>query len=380
MHILINATAAPAGAAGETYFGEIVPELLRIDPETRYTLLVTEGQPLAARLPDRVERVMMRAPAHAFGRSLTVQRTLQTLARTRRPDILYNTGNFYTPAVPCRQVCLVENANVFSHRAVEWAVPGRIRNFLLRQMTLRALRHADAVVFPSKNMRDLVLRRTAVRAPDSVIPHGFTPPADESGDIRVKEKFVLCVSSVYPHKNLPRLVRAFRSLVDKTGYAGRLVIIGYAGPSVYYVPLKSAIRETGLDGRVLLLPPVDRRMIATYYKAADSSVLPSIEESFGLPAIEAMALGCPVAAADTALSNTGEPFFNPLPELCGAAAEYFDPFKPDAIANAIAKTLDPRRRTELIAAGLQRATLFTWQKTAASLFRVFQQVHAGRVS
>ncbi|HMC67848.1 MAG TPA: glycosyltransferase family 1 protein, partial [Mycobacteriales bacterium] len=109
------------------------------------------------------------------------------------------------------------------------------------------------------------------------------------------------------------------------------------------------------------------RQLAACYRRSTMLVLPSLYEGFGLPALEAMAHGIPVAC-----SNAGA-----LPELCGEAAALFDPLSVDAIAGAMEAILgDADVRARLGAAGLARAGLFTWGRTVDLTSQVYEKVRS----
>ena len=100
--------------------------------------------------------------------------------------------------------------------------------------------------------------------------------------------------------------------------------------------------------------------LVSLYRRASALVFPSLYEGFGLPPVEAMACGCPVAASDA----------GSLPEVVGDAAVLFDPREPESIAAGISETLD--RADELRRRGLARAAGFTWDATARAHDRVYE--------
>jgi glycosyltransferase involved in cell wall biosynthesis len=108
---------------------------------------------------------------------------------------------------------------------------------------------------------------------------------------------------------------------------------------------------------------VDREAVPPQIADADALVYASLHETFGLPPLEAMALGCPVIAARASA----------IPEVVGSAAELVDPLDSSDISRGIARViLDPEHRRQLVQTGRQRASEFTWERAAASVLEVLQ--------
>jgi len=205
----------------------------------------------------------------------------------------------------------------------------------------RAARHANIVVVPSEFVREravahLRLDPTRVR----VCPHGVDHDVFRPGEAS-REPFVLYPARPWPHKNHERLLAAFAQLraIDP---ALRLVLTG--GGTEKLAP------QDGVEARGL----VPAAELVGLYRRAACLVFPSLYEGFGTPIMEAMACGTPVAAASV----------GSLPEVCGDAAVLFDPHDPDAIAAGIRDAL--ARSDELRAAGIARASGFTWEAAARS--------------
>ena len=197
----------------------------------------------------------------------------------------------------------------------------------------------------------------------------FRPqPEEEIARVRaaynLPEEMVLFVGINKPHKNLVRLVEAFGRLLQQ-GSGASLVL---AGPwDERYPETKQAIDNLGAQDRVMILGPVADADLPALYAAATVFVLPSQYEGFGLPVLEAMACGAPVACSDT----------SSLPEIAGDAALTFDPFDVNAIVEAIGRLLgDGELRTQIARAGTEQAARFTWEKTAAQTLAVYRQVVA----
>lgn len=170
-----------------------------------------------------------------------------------------------------------------------------------------------------------------------------------------KRRYILYVGNVKPHKNLVRLVKAFRAIKDEVDCD--LVIIGRRDGFI------TGDAEVGrlvgeLGHRVVFTGFIDDSELEQYYAQAALFVFPSLYEGFGLPPLEAMACSCPVVVS-TAAS---------LPEVCGDAAIYVDPHSVDDLATALNRLLaDDGLGAELIARGQKRSTEFTWDKSVTLL-------------
>ena len=161
---------------------------------------------------------------------------------------------------------------------------------------------------------------------------------------------VLTVSAKRPHKNLERLFKAFGGV--RLEPPPVLVVPGYATP--FEQDLRRKADETAPD-RIRFTGWLDDNVLEGFYRAASCFVFPSLAEGFGLPVLEALARGVPVASSNA----------SSLPEVAGDAALYFDPLDTEAIRTAIERVLsEPDLRARLAAAGPGRARSFTWDATA----------------
>ena len=144
-----------------------------------------------------------------------------------------------------------------------------------------------------------------------------------------------------------------------------LVIPGYT--TSYEGELRARIAALGLQQRVRLLPWVDDADREGLYDLASAFVFPSLYEGFGLPVLEAMARGVPVACSNAAS----------LPEVAGDAALLFDPRDTRAITVAIERILnDPTEAERLRAAGHKQAARFSWQATATGTLAAYERALA----
>jgi glycosyltransferase involved in cell wall biosynthesis len=184
--------------------------------------------------------------------------------------------------------------------------------------------------------------------------------------LQLRRPYLLAVGNVQPRKNLSRLIEAFGRLV-----AGGLdVDLVIAGPRHYQgEQVLAAGRELG--DRVHFTGYLSDRQLAACYRGAEVFVFPSLYEGFGIPALEAMAHGVPVAS-----SRGGA-----LPEVCGEAALYFDPLEVDSIEGALRRILtDSELRAGLIKAGHARELQFSWSRSAEQTLAVYRAVSGLRDS
>ncbi|MGH2521885.1 MAG: glycosyltransferase family 4 protein [Anaerolineales bacterium] len=207
--------------------------------------------------------------------------------------------------------------------------------------------------------------------PDKVvaIPHGvapeFRPPAPEAlagfrRQWELPRDYLLTVGINKPHKNLPRLIQAYAAL---PAGAPPLVV---AGPEdARYPEVRAA--ASGLGRRVMFIGRVAEAQLPLLYAGATLFVQPSLMEGFGLPVVEAMACGTPVACADAP----------GLTEAAGGAARLFNPHEIESIVHALVNALgDSALRAGLRARGLRRARELTWTRTAEATLKVYHEALA----
>lgn len=183
----------------------------------------------------------------------------------------------------------------------------------------------------------------------------------EGGELR---PFFFYPAITYPHKNHRMLIDAFAALARDDDRV-LLVLAGGAGPSENDV--MAAIERSGIEDQVRRTGRIPWRHVEVLYRLATAMVFPSRYEGCGIPAIEAMASGCAVIAAD----RTG------LPETVGDAGVLVDADRPSAWCAAMAAMRDdPAQREHLVGLGTQRATRFDWTTSALSLAAAYRAVAA----
>ncbi len=168
----------------------------------------------------------------------------------------------------------------------------------------------------------------------------------------INNPYILFVGTLQPRKNLVRLIEAFK-IISESNKKLDLVIVGRRG--WLYDEILEAPKTFNVEENVKFLETVDDSDLPALYKNAETFVLPSLYEGFGLPVLEAMKYGCPVVASNS----------SSLPEAGGKAALYFDPYNVDDIAKAILKVVDdPKKQASMKKEGLVQVAKFSWEKAA----------------
>ena len=178
------------------------------------------------------------------------------------------------------------------------------------------------------------------------------------------EPYILYTGRIVRMKNITGVLKAFARIQNQIPH--RLVITGHGREQVVREFRESKLKEYGIpDDRVLIRGHVSSAEMAALLTRADVLVFPSFYEGFGLPPLEAMAAGCPAI-----VSHAGS-----LPEICGDAACYVDPYDPEQIAAAIKRVVSDRAyRQELIAKGTERARRYSWKRSIWEHLRLVHEV------
>jgi glycosyltransferase involved in cell wall biosynthesis len=251
--------------------------------------------------------------------------------------------------------------------------------------TWLARRQATRIVTVSEAARTQI-RNSFGTAEDaiSVISEGvdatFRPMADQRAQSELRQRFavpaaaplMVYVGGISPHKNLDGLLQAASRLAQRAREPWHLVLAGdYRHDSFLrcYDELVHLAAHLGLAQRVTFTGFVSNQDLVTLYNAAALVVLPSLSEGFGLPVVEAMACGVPVAC-----SRRGS-----LPEIVGDAGLLFDPLNFDNMAECLQRLLiDQELHARLRAAGLLRVKEFTWSAAASRLVTLLESMANAR--
>jgi glycosyltransferase involved in cell wall biosynthesis len=369
LHVGLNLVFLVPGETGgmETYARELIAAL-REDDGIRLTAFVGRQAAHDSSAPwNEVPTVTV--PVDARSRPQWVrgeQHLLPGLARREEVDLVHSLAS--TAPVRGRFKRVVTIHDVI-YRIYPEAHAG-IRARAMGVLVPLAARRSDRIIVPSASTRsDLIsLLNTPAEKIDVVAEGVRLPKRDAAADgegLRERldlgsRQVVLTVSAKRPHKNLMRLLEAIALI--PTERRPVLVLPGYATP--WESELRAKAGDLGIEADTRFLGWVSDDELEDLYAVASCFVFPSLYEGFGLPVLEAMARGVPVACSDR----------GSLSEVAGGAARLFDPEQPGSIAAAIDALLaDDNEASRLVAAGRERAAQFTWEETARATADVYRR-------
>jgi glycosyltransferase involved in cell wall biosynthesis len=370
-HVGLNLVFMVPGETGgmEVAARALIPALRDAAPGLRFTALVNReaaGEDLG------VESVVV--PVAATSRTEWVrgeQQLLPGLARRAGIDLVHSLGSTAPARGRFARVTTIHDLNYLM-------VPGAhfgLRGLGMRVLVPLAARTAHRVIADSASTRDDLVAR--LRVPPErvdVVPLGLGRPAVEAptpaADLRAAlglgaRPAVLSLSAKRPHKNLRGLLDALGRIAPERRPV--LVLPGY--PTPHEAELRAHAAALGLADDVRFLAWTSAADVEGLFALSAAFVFPSFYEGFGLPVLEAMARGVPVACSDRAS----------LPEVAGDAALLFDPDDPGAIAAAIERLLGDRAEADrLRTAGRAQAARFTWARSAELTLAAYERALSAR--
>lgn len=357
-HVVIDVRMLRHAGIG-TYIRNVVPRVIASRPAWHFTLLAPRGASTAFSVFTNATVVPCDSRIYSVAEQLELPMRAPSGA-----DVFWSPHYNVPLGARARLVVTVHDV---AHLALPEIHGGALRQLYARRMFAAVRRRARAIMFNSAFTEDEFARLVGATKKSTVIHLGV----DESWSMPVDgppphaRPYLLFVGSVKPHKNLLMLIRAFETLLGLIEHD--LVIVGAChGQRTLDTPALAL--GASLGDRVRFVDGVEDAALKRYVTCATALVLPSLYEGFGLPALEAMAAGCPCIVS-TAAS---------LPEVCGDAALYCDPRDVGDIARCIySMVTDAALRDRLVRAGRARAGQFDWNQTAARSAAVLERVMIG---
>ena len=375
-------------------FGRFTRELLRAalekDKRNDYFFLIDQNSAPHCDFPVNASPVLVPtrvAPAAAAAadgsRSVPDILRMTWAARASFDLIFFPAVYSYFPVLPGPK-CIVTFHDAIAERHPGLIFPSRRARWFWKMKTTLARRQADMIITVSENARQALIVQWKLPAGRiRVINEGPSPVFRRVEDPRALQavlsgfgldatcRFFIYVGGISPHKNLEFLVRCFLRVLQQPGMQDlKLLLVGDYEQDVFFssFPALNELVRNAASQAVFFTGYLPDEQLLHLYNGALALVFPSLEEGFGLPAVEAMACGLPVLA-----SSTGS-----LPELVGDAGLFFDPRNENELQAQLLKIIgDLQLREDLSASGLKRAAGFRWDRAAETLLEIFDNVGDG---
>lgn len=365
-HVLLNALFLAPGVSGgpETYLRGLGEGLFTTFPNVRFTVVTTTSGAAALRSDGWNAHADVRAlpceDGQRLRRTVAEQALLPALARRLRPDLIHSLASVAPMAPGLPAVITLHDVTFIVRRTF-----GAITSAGMRTIVVRAARGADRLITSSAAAREEICRVLGLDpARFQIVAHGCGRPAvtpPRPLDVLQAEcdlagrRLILCVGAKRPHKNQEVLIRALEHL-DRD-----LVLVLAGHPESYDADLRALAAAGDVADRVRFVDFAPDDVLEALWRLASAAGLPTLAEGFGLPLLEALARGVPVACSDIAV----------LREVGGDAPRYFNPADPADAARALREAM--RLSSQEREAGRTHAQQFTWEAAAHGTMAAYEQ-------
>jgi glycosyltransferase involved in cell wall biosynthesis len=353
-----------------TYVRNLVRHLARLDHETTYFLLCEARDEATLRdLAENFVPIVESSPGYSLSEHVTIPRQLRRLGAD-----LFHSPHYVLPLLG--RVPSVVTIHDCIHLLFPQYLPNRLAIYYARLMLRHAVRASTVVLTVSEASRADILRfypetpAARVRVvPNAIDDAILAPPTPEETErvherYQIQGRFILYAGNIKPHKNIERLIQAFGQLKSRPSFEDvKLIIIG--DEIQRYGSLRRGVETAGVRQDVRFFGFVPDTTLAVLYRTAHAFAFPSLYEGFGLPPLEAMACGAPVATSR----------ISSLPEVVGDAALLVDPYDTADICQALERLLsDHALREDLVKRGRARAAHFSWDRSVRAVLDVYREV------
>ncbi len=348
---------------------EVVRRITRSHPEHTFLFFFDRRYDPGFIFSENIQPVVLRPPArHPWLWHLWFQYRLKHYLRKHPADLLFSPDGFLPLGTNIPAIPVIHDLN-FMHYPEE--LPKSVSRYYRRYFPRFAAEASRIITVSGFSKKDIAARFQVPPGKISVAwngVHEVFSPLPEEGREKVRKEFTegfpyfVHIGSLLPRKNIPRLLRAFEQFRDSSPKRYKLVIAGR--PMFGTDEISKTLRSMKHARDVIIREGLSRRETHRILASAEALVFASYFEGFGIPLAEAMACRVSVIAARATA----------IPEVCGDAALYVDPFSVESISGAMLQLSQNKKlREELIEKGEKRVTLFNWDHTAAKVWDVIEQ-------
>ncbi len=346
--LVVDARMINASGIGR-YLKELLPYIVN---KFETTLIGDEREIKKFEWSKKVKIINSNAPIYS------VKEQIELFKKIPETDIFWS-PHYNIPVLPIKAKKRVVTIHDVYHLAFKstLTVPQKIyAEFMIKQ----AVKKSDVIITVSEFSKNEILKYNPVNKDISVIYNGVNLDFFKPLNNVKKEKYILYVGNVKPNKNLVRALKAFIKL-GLTDF--KFIIVGEK-ENFITKDTQVEILAKNLGDKVIFTGYVDDKKLVEIYNKAFLFIFPSIYEGFGVPPLEAMACGTPVVVSNAAS----------LPEICGDAAYYVNPYKIEDIAKGIKTIIENESlRKKLIEKGFERVKFFSWENSAKKTIKILEE-------
>lgn len=378
MKILIDARFYGLENAGiGRYVINLIKELGVLNTDNTYILLLrkktAEFFNNSSEIPDKLHFKVVTVEIPHY--SLKEQLLLPLIIIGQKPDLVHF-PHFNIPVLyPGRFVVTIHDLIKHSSRGSETTTKNalfyQIKYWGYKFVFGQAIRRAKKIIVPSFSVKNNLL--SVYKVPENRICVTYEGVDDKyknskkakfdemPNKYKIKKPYVVYTGSVYPHKNIEKLIEAIK-LINKDTHLNLLIS---CARNIFWERLNKKISDLKAKNMVISLGFVSDNELVNIYQGAKAFVFPTIAEGFGLPGLEAMTVGCPVVCSNISV----------LKEVYGDAALYFDPQNINDISNKIKDILhNEELRQKLINNGYKQVKKYSWREMATQTLKIYQDL------
>ena len=366
MKILIDARMYGLEHAGiGRYIERLVGELLILDKENDYVVLLRKKYFDLLKLPENWKKILVDIPHYSFSEQIKL------------PQILYNEKvdlvhfpHFNFPILYFGNFIITIH-DLIKHTSKGLETTTRdpwlywIKYFGYKLVFNQAVNRAVKIIVPSHFVKDDLSKEYRLSADKIEVTYegvGKEFQKVKNNQSKATDPFFIYTGSVYPHKNIDRLIEAFKII----NQIQKISLVIVCSRNVFWERLEKKIKENKMEKIITLLGFVSDEEVRALYKKSQGLVFPTLSEGFGLPGLEAM-------ASETIVICSKIPV---LEEIYGSAAIYFNPLDTTDISNKILGCLNlkPEERRLLISKGLEQVKKYSWGKMAKETVALYESL------
>lgn len=366
----------PQGTGLGKYSEKLIINLQKIDLTNQYVIFLRKNNWNFLEVSKNFTKVLADIPWY----SLWEQIKLPNIFTAQNLDLLH-VPHFNVPIFYGRKFVVTIHDLIhhdFKDESVTTKNPFfyKIKRFGYHKIINHAIKNSQKILVPSNFIKQQIIERFKISSQKIVVTYEAAeeeyerisnfkldrfPSGKQISNLEKKNPFLLYVGNAYPHKNLNKLLDALKILTGES--QPKLVLV--CPRDVFWHRLLNAVKERDLEGRVEMKGYLEPEELNKLLRKSSAYICPSLSEGFGIPGLNAMAVGLPVVASNIPV----------LREVYDDAALYFDPADPKDIANKIIQAVsDSALRSRLVDIGRRQAQKYSWLKMARETLEVYQSV------